>query len=152
MLRRRNNLKDLGRGTGGAAAVEFAVIVMVLALLVAGIIDFGHAWYMQQVITNASREGARYGITYKTNSSGVRISPNSLNPTITDVINNYITNSGVNIIPSINVAGGGASTGTQGADLEVTVSATKNWFILSGLMPTLGSSRTLSATTVMKCE
>ncbi len=44
-------------------------------LLVAGVIDFGYAYYMKQTITNASREGARYGITYRTDSNGAADSP-----------------------------------------------------------------------------
>ena len=57
------------RRTKGAVAVEFALIGTLFILLIAGVLDFGHAWYMKQAITNASREGARYGITYQTNSS-----------------------------------------------------------------------------------
>ena len=75
----------LGR-TKGAVAVEFAIIGTVFLIIIAGVVDFGHAWYMRQVITNASREGARYGITYTTNTSGVRIAPNALNPTIQNYI------------------------------------------------------------------
>ena len=50
-------LRFLGR-TKGAVAVEFAVIGTVFLILIAGVFDFGHAWYMKQAITNASREGA----------------------------------------------------------------------------------------------
>jgi Flp pilus assembly protein TadG len=46
----------------GSAAVEFALLLPVLVLLIFGIIEFGVLLYDQQVITNASREGARYGI------------------------------------------------------------------------------------------
>ena len=66
------------RQTKGAVTVEFAIVGTLFLLLIAGVLDFGHAWYMKQVITNASREGARYGITYHTNNSGVRIAPSAL--------------------------------------------------------------------------
>jgi Flp pilus assembly protein TadG len=46
----------------GAALVEFALILIPLLLLVFGIIEFGLILYNKQVITNASREGARFGI------------------------------------------------------------------------------------------
>jgi Flp pilus assembly protein TadG len=46
----------------GAAAVEFAILLPLLAGLVFGIIEFGLLLYNQQVITNASREGARAAI------------------------------------------------------------------------------------------
>lgn len=46
----------------GVAAVEFAIVLPLLVLLFAGIIEFSLLLYNQQVITNASREGARAAI------------------------------------------------------------------------------------------
>ena len=43
----------------GAAAVEFAIVLPVLLLLVVGIIDFGRAFNMQIALTQAAREGVR---------------------------------------------------------------------------------------------
>jgi len=43
----------------GAAAVEFALMLPVLLLIVFGIIDFGRALNAQVTITQAAREGAR---------------------------------------------------------------------------------------------
>ncbi|MGH8867316.1 MAG: TadE/TadG family type IV pilus assembly protein [Actinomycetes bacterium] len=43
----------------GAAAVEFALILPILLLLVFGIIDFGRALNAQITVTQAAREGAR---------------------------------------------------------------------------------------------
>jgi Flp pilus assembly protein TadG len=155
MRQSQPGLRGFGRQTTGAATVEFALVLGVLLMLVAGILDFGHAWYMRQVVTNASREGARYGITYKTNSNGVRLAPAALSPSIsTYLLNNYqlstILPSDAN--PSITLGGGGLGTGTKGAPLEVTVQATKTWFILSSVVPGFDNQVTLSATTVMLCE
>ena len=50
----RNGTKD-----AGAAAVEFALMLPLLLLLVFGIIDFGRALNAQITITQAAREGAR---------------------------------------------------------------------------------------------
>ena len=50
----------------GVAAVELALLIPAFVLLIAGILEFGHAWYIKQAITSASREGARYGIVYRT--------------------------------------------------------------------------------------
>lgn len=47
----------------GAAALEFVLVLPVLAALVFGIIEFGALFYNKQVLTNACREGARAGIT-----------------------------------------------------------------------------------------
>ena len=47
----------------GAAMVEFAFVLPLLLILVCGVIEFGVMFYDKAVITNASREGARAGIT-----------------------------------------------------------------------------------------
>jgi Flp pilus assembly protein TadG len=51
----------------GASAVEFALILPLLLAIVFGIIEFGAVLYNQAVITNASREGARYAAGFYTN-------------------------------------------------------------------------------------
>lgn len=49
----------------GVSAVEFALLLPVLVLIIFVIIEGGLVLYNQQVITNASREGARVGILYE---------------------------------------------------------------------------------------
>ena len=46
----------------GAAAIEFAIVLPVLAAILFGTIDFALALYNKQVLTNASRELARHAI------------------------------------------------------------------------------------------
>ena len=46
----------------GAAVVEFAVVAPIFILLVFGMIEFGRMVMVQQVLTNASREGARLAV------------------------------------------------------------------------------------------
>jgi len=46
----------------GTTAVEFAIVLSLLITLIFGIIEFGLFIFNRQVITNAAREGARYGI------------------------------------------------------------------------------------------
>ncbi|WP_426938701.1 TadE/TadG family type IV pilus assembly protein [Pseudarthrobacter sp. S3] len=43
----------------GAAAVEFAILLPLLLLLVLGTIEFGRAYNAQITLTNAARDGAR---------------------------------------------------------------------------------------------
>lgn len=46
----------------GASAVEFAIVAPIFFMVVLGIIEFGRMAMVQQVLTNAAREGARVGI------------------------------------------------------------------------------------------
>ena len=50
------------RGSRGQSAVEFALVLPLLFLLIFGIVDFGRAMFYQNEITNATREGARIAI------------------------------------------------------------------------------------------
>lgn len=54
--------KSFRNGRRGAAAVEFAIVAPLFFLVVLGIIEFGRMAMVQQIITNAAREGARVGI------------------------------------------------------------------------------------------
>jgi len=49
----------VARKERGAAAVEMAIVLPLLLLVVGGLVDLGRAYYLNVVITNASREGAR---------------------------------------------------------------------------------------------
>ena len=54
--RRRHNFRR------GASAVEFAIVAPLFFMVVLGIIEFGRMAMVQQVITNAAREGARIAV------------------------------------------------------------------------------------------
>jgi Flp pilus assembly protein TadG len=57
----------------GQAIVEFAFVLPILCLLLLGIIEFGVLFYNKAMTTNASREGARTGITLNVlNVSGTK--------------------------------------------------------------------------------
>ncbi|HEV8051539.1 MAG TPA: TadE family protein [Parachlamydiaceae bacterium] len=68
----QKNLKKLF----GVSMIEFAIILPVLLLVLIGIIDISVLLYDKIIITNASREGARYGVmlrqpTYASSASVV---------------------------------------------------------------------------------
>lgn len=52
----------------GAAAIEFAIMLPLLMLLIFGSIEFGLLCYNKQVIINAGREGARRAISGETDA------------------------------------------------------------------------------------
>lgn len=67
----------------GVAMVEFAIILPLLVLLVFGTIEMGLLCYNKQVLTNATREGARCSInTYHTYTL----------EDITDIVEGYCDN------------------------------------------------------------
>lgn len=45
----------------GQSLVEFALILPLMVLIIAGLFDLGRAFFASITITNAAREGARYG-------------------------------------------------------------------------------------------
>lgn len=57
MLRRRMRDDD------GVAALEFGLVLPLLMIILMGIIDYGHVYFVQLTMTNAAREGARVGAT-----------------------------------------------------------------------------------------
>jgi len=54
----------------GASAVEFALVLPVLLLLVFGVIYFGFAFNTKMTLTQSAREGARLGATFPVDETG----------------------------------------------------------------------------------
>lgn len=50
------------RSASGQSLVELAIGLPILLALIIGIAEFGRAWNVRQVTTNAAREGARLGV------------------------------------------------------------------------------------------
>lgn len=55
----------------GQSLVEFAVVLPVFLLILAGIIDFGLGLYSQMTVINAAREGARLGVVQPGNLTAI---------------------------------------------------------------------------------
>jgi len=136
----------------GVAAIEFAIILPLLLLILFGIIEFSILLYDKAMITNASREGARAGSLYREED-----------PTqdyIKGIVDHYILN---NLI-SLGCAG---STATVDVDpsvdlnghkhIQVTVQYPYTFLILPNFLTaffsgTMDGSITISATSVMRKE
>jgi Flp pilus assembly protein TadG len=127
------------RNRRAAAAVEFAVVAPVFFLLVFGMIEYGRMVMVQQVITNASREGARAGVLDGATASSV-----------TTTVNNYLTSgsiSGATVTVTPN-----PPSGAQYGD-PVTVTVSIGFDQVSWLpSPMYLGGRTMTATTVMRRE
>jgi len=164
MSKVKRRISQFFRQRRGAAAIEFALVFSLLLVLVMGIVDMGHAWYLKQVLTNASREGARYAVRYQTNGAGQHLMPNQLTPSVQNyILNTSAQNGGVggqgltsslpaNASPSITLSGPGYTDGLAGHDLTVTVTAQKYWFVIDNFIPGLGSHITITVSTDMKVE
>lgn len=146
----------------GASALEFALVLPLLLVILFGIIEFGLLMYNKQVLTNASREGARAGIV----SATVR-------PTLSDisgVTNTYCLNhlvtfaTGVTptthlLITPITVpplVDDSKICTKFGDDLAVQVTYVYTFLVFSNVIQLLPGSFpgtiTLTAQTVMRCE
>lgn len=124
---------------GGAAVVEFAIVAPVFFLLVFGMIEFGRMVMVQQIITNAAREGAR-----------VAIVPSATTSQVTTAVNNYLTGcsiAGATVTCSPNPP----SSATYGSLVTVTVSipfTSVSWIP----SPFFLGSTTLTASCSMRTE
>lgn len=63
----------MGSKKKGQALVEFAILLPILILIIAGIMEFGIILNSYLTIQNASREGARYGIMGANDSEIIQI-------------------------------------------------------------------------------
>jgi Flp pilus assembly protein TadG len=61
--------KDRSAGQG---LVELALLIPLLLLLILGVFDLGRAFFSIITITNAAREGARYGLSYPNDTLGIQ--------------------------------------------------------------------------------
>lgn len=133
-------MRDLHRSESGASAVEFALVLPVLMMILFGIIEFGIALYQQSILTNASREGARLGI--------VQAVPAITTGQINARIDTYLTGAGItpgNVSRTI-VAGG-----VTGSPVRVTLTLPYTFVTLPGfgaMVPTIN----LRAWTEMRHE
>ncbi len=132
----------------GAAAVEFAVVAPVLFLVVFGMIEFGRMVMVQQVITNASREGARVAVL-----DGAQRMGTTDNPGVIDTVEDYLENATVNpdnatvtIDPYL------PSDAGYGTPVTVTVSVpfSEVTWITTGFFS--NEDKVLTASTVMRRE
>jgi Flp pilus assembly protein TadG len=147
MLRnKKKQCRGVWRQTEGAAAVEFAILLPVLMGVLFGIIDFGDLFMKDHLITNACREGARYGVAYRVDTSNNRILPSSQTSQITSVVNTYLTG----LLPNGSWTVPTPTYDSSTRRLTVTVNATKSWF--GPLAFVLTNPFPISATTVMIAE
>ena len=116
------------RSDTGATAVEFAMVIVPLLLLLMGIVDFGHAYNQQLSLSSAAREGVRV-MAVQNNAALARSTTLGQAPGATVVVS--------------------PATCTKGA--TVTVTATYPLESLTGMFDVMFGGKTLTGEGVMKC-
>lgn len=135
------------RGERGAVAVEFALVVPVLFILVFGMIDFGWAINRYTVLNNATREGVRLA-SLGTDSSEVTASvldslgDSGLDAAAVDV--------DVTCLSPTGGACGSWSEAASGGTAIVTVTYTSDW--LTPVGSTYSDNLEISKTSRMRIE
>ena len=128
-------------GQKGTAAIEFAVLLPVLALLVFGAIDFGDLFRHKYVLTNAAREGARAAVKGTDPSDVKKIVEEYLKKEFTDLEMSRVTVQDVVYDPDPPYVG---------SEDKVTVTFSPYEFpVTFGVLPTITE---LSAGAIMRHE
>jgi Flp pilus assembly protein TadG len=151
----------------GASAVEFALVLPLLAVLIFGIIEFGILCYDKAVITNASREGARAGILFNRydhdsdpgTSPLVRVPADEIKNVASSYCSNYLVTFGSNTPPEVETIPTDPLSANSLDPLTVTVTYHYDFLVIPDLLIAFfsssndfGSGVDLVATTVMKME
>jgi hypothetical protein len=127
------------RNRRAAAAVEFAVVAPVFFLLVFGMIEYGRMVMVQQILTNASREGCRQAVLDGATTSGVQ-----------STVNTYLSSGSISG-STVTVSPDPPTNAAFGDPVTVTVSipfSQVSWLP----SPMYLGGKTLTATTIMRRE
>jgi hypothetical protein len=152
MNRIRTFRRRLVQATDGAATIEAAIVMSLLLMILLGVLEFGLLFSAKYALTDSAREGARYGVIYKTRADGTRLPPSNLSPsieaTVTGILTKLLPSGSFNVRVVDNL---GYQTGKAGEDLTVIVTYQNVWDFLGGLIPQM-QHITLTSQHTMKCE
>jgi Flp pilus assembly protein TadG len=125
----------------GATAVEFAIVILLFISIIFGIIEFGLLMYNQHIVTNAAREGARYGIVSRLSED--RISVSEIQTKVSSYTDRYLVTFSEQT-PNVTVPSDKCIE--PGDLLSITVIYRYNFLFLRFLQ------RNIESTTTMRCE
>ena len=125
------------RGERGASAVEFALLLPLMLLIIAGIVDFGRAFFIDIQLANAAREGARAAVVSTLTAADIQTRANAAAPGLTLTY------------PTLDICPNASGQATVKVQVQLT------WVFLRPAVAFFGgsvpSTRNLSSTAVMKC-
>jgi hypothetical protein len=100
----------------GQSMVEFALLLPFLVLLIVGIFDLGRVFFSLITITNAAREGARYGTLHPSDEAGMEAAA------VAEAVNSGIALTADNVV--VNCSKDTSGRCFRGGALRVTVNYT----------------------------
>ena len=118
--------------------MEFALILPILATMVFGMIDFGRMLWFQEVLVNATRDGARQGILFNSGNGQTEIQ---------QVVAQALNYGGVSA-SGLSVAVNGVGSG-QGNPLTVTSTIPWQFFVIDNLVPAISTNQLQATITMM---
>ena len=146
-------ISKLLKNQDGASAVEFAIVLPLFVVLIFGIIEFGVIMYNKAIITNASREGARFAILFDSVVHTDLDIENKVKEHLKfDPIDNssiLINLGGASAPPTISVLPPDRKTGDS---ISVTVTYPYDFMLLPDFLPGLPQTLTLNGITTMRME
>jgi len=128
------SLANFGKRQEGQSVVEFALVLPIFILLLMGIIEFGRIWMTMNVLSSASREGARIAAVTGPDASRV---------------NNTVQSA----LSSASLPSGTVSINGPNGNSEVTVTVQITYTsITGGIIPGLANPMQLARSTTMRWE
>jgi Flp pilus assembly protein TadG len=134
----RQRIHTLRHSERGSTAIEFALILPILATLAFGAIDFGRMLWFKEVLVNAARVGARQGTLFASGNGQAEIE--------------------LAIVQSL-VAGGVDPAGLtveatglgnpQGLPLNVVATIPWNYFVIDKIIPAISTPNLQASVTMM---
>ena len=142
-------IRRLASENSGQNLLEYALVInMVIALLV-GVVEFGRAWNIYQVIANGAREGARMAAL----PTGFATTAN-----VNNRVDNYLNAAGLAPGSASVTIGGAGVDGATGSQVSVTVSYPYQFLYVGPIVrminpaATAGGAVTLQAQAIMRNE
>jgi Flp pilus assembly pilin Flp len=134
----RRSLRSLGRDGDGAAAVELAMLLPLLALLLAGTVDLGRAIWEYQIVVKAGRDAVRYLTRVPDPWANAAYVTQAANLARTGTLDGAGPALAATIVPNFTFPTSG-STGFQGSDRMVLATVSFEFAPLTGfgLLPTM---------------
>lgn len=142
----------------GAVAVEFALILPALLLLLFGIIDFGRLMYVKNALVYASSDGARAAALHSDTGGGEQATVVAVASAAAQSMNiKSMSGQGTDVsvpttpVTNFKLCPADTSTAVDSATAIVTASIPFKWFSPASLLPIVNNINSVSVTSTWLC-